>query len=201
LMRLLCGARKSTGGRVRLDGKPMRLGSPRAAIRQRVAMCPEDRKSEGIFPIASVGDNINVSVRRRIALGNLFVNRAREDETTKTYIERLGIRTPSGRTAIRNLSGGNQQKVILGRWLAETIDLLVLDEPTRGIDVGARSQIYDILYTLAEEGRGIIVVSSDLPEVMSIADRIVVMREGRIVGEVLRDDATPEMLLAMALPQ
>ncbi|WP_284946180.1 L-arabinose ABC transporter ATP-binding protein AraG [Acidisoma cladoniae] len=201
LMRLLCGARKPTGGRVQLDGKPMRLGSPRSAIRQRVAMCPEDRKSEGIFPIASVGDNINVSVRRRIALGSVFVNRAREDETTKTYIERLGIRTPSGRTAIRNLSGGNQQKVILGRWLAETIDLLVLDEPTRGIDVGARSQIYDILYTLAEEGRGIIVVSSDLPEVMSISDRIVVMREGRIVGEVLRDDATPEMLLAMALPQ
>jgi L-arabinose transport system ATP-binding protein len=163
-------------------------------------MCPEDRKREGIFPIASVDDNINISVRRHYARGGL-VNFAREKLNAAKAIRDLDIRTASGATAIRTLSGGNQQKAILGRWLSEDIDLFVLDEPTRGIDVGARAQIYKILYALAEKGVGVIVVSSDLSEVSSICDRVIVMADGRLTANFTRAEITPERLLSQALPQ
>ncbi|WP_428374496.1 L-arabinose ABC transporter ATP-binding protein AraG [Lichenicoccus sp.] len=201
LMRLVCGSVMPTAGEVMLEGKRLRPGSTREAIRQGVALCPEDRKAEGIFPIAGVGENINVSLRRRIARGGVFVNRAIEASNTADIIKRLRVRTRDGNTPIATLSGGNQQKVILGRWLSENIELLVLDEPTRGIDVGARAQIYGILYDLADAGKGVIVVSSDLAEVMSVCDRVIVMREGRMVGSVARRDITAELLLQMALPQ
>ena len=201
LMRLLCGSVTPSAGTVTLDGKILPGGSTRRAIRAGVALCPEDRKAEGIFPIAGVGENLNVSLRRRIAHGGIFVNRRDEARNTRDTIARLNVRTRDGNTPIATLSGGNQQKVILGRWLSEDVELLVLDEPTRGIDVGARAQIYGILYDLADAGKGIIVVSSDLPEVMSICDRVIVMREGRAVGALDRADASAERLLQMALPQ
>ena len=201
LMRLLCGSVMPSAGVVTLLGKTLPPGSTRGAIRAGIALCPEDRKAEGIFPIAGVGDNLNVSLRRRIAHGGIFVNRKREADNTREAIRKLNIRTRDGNTPIATLSGGNQQKVILGRWLAEDVDLLVLDEPTRGIDVGARAQIYGILYDLADAGKGVIVVSSDLPEVMSVCDRVIVMREGRMVGSVARADLSAERLLQMALPQ
>jgi L-arabinose transport system ATP-binding protein len=176
------------------------MGSPRRAIRAGIAMCPEDRKREGIFPIASVDDNINISVRRRYAKMGL-VDFAREKINAAKAIRDLSIRTRNGATPIRNLSGGNQQKAILGRWLSEEIELFVLDEPTRGIDVGARAQIYEILYGLAEKGVGVIVVSSDMSEVSSICDRVIVMAEGRVTADFARADITPERLLSQALPQ
>ena len=166
-----------------------------------MALCPEDRKAKGIFPIAGVGENLNVSLRRRIAHGGIFVNRKHEAANTRDTIKKLNVRTRDGNTPIATLSGGNQQKVILGRWLSEDVELLVLDEPTRGIDVGARAQIYSILYDLADAGKGVIVVSSDLPEVMSIADRVIVMREGRVAGSLARAEIGAERLLQMALPQ
>jgi L-arabinose transport system ATP-binding protein len=200
LMRLLCGTAHPRGGAVTIDGAPLRPGSPRRAIRAGIAMCPEDRKQEGIFPIASVADNINVSVRRGYARFGL-VDFARERTNADAAIRDLRIRTRNAATPIRNLSGGNQQKAILARWLAEDIDLLVLDEPTRGIDVGARHGIYEILYALAERGAGVIVVSSDLAEINGICDRVIVMSEGRATADFARGEATPERMLAHALPQ
>ncbi len=200
LMRLLCGVAAPSGGSVHLGGALMPPGSPKDAIRLGVALCPEDRKTEGIFPIASVADNLNVSYRRHVAWGGIVLHRGAESANAKRYIKELSIRTPNERAKIRNLSGGNQQKVIISRWLSEKIELLVMDEPTRGIDVGARSQIYAILYDLAASGKSVIVVSSDLPEVMSVCDRIAVMREGEITGTMARADATPEQLLRLALP-
>ena len=201
LMRLLCGAEPGTEGKVELRGHSVRYAHPRAAIADGVALCPEDRKREGIFPLASVSDNLNISVRRRGAYAGMFLNRDEERRVAVEYIQRLGVKTPSPATPIAHLSGGNQQKVILARWLAEDVDLLIMDEPTRGIDVGARAEIYRILFDLGARGKAIILVSSDLAEVASVADRVIVMRGGKIVGELDRANAQAETILAMALPQ
>ncbi|MEO1853321.1 MULTISPECIES: L-arabinose ABC transporter ATP-binding protein AraG [Chromohalobacter] len=200
LMRLVCGVEKASRGQVALRGETRVFASPHQAIRAGIAMCPEDRKSQGIFPVASVSDNLNISCRRFFRRWGMFRHAARETDNAKTYIQRLSIKTPSHRTPINTLSGGNQQKVILGRWLAEEIDLFVMDEPTRGIDVGARRDIYALLYDLAEQGKGVIVISSDLAEVSSICDRIGVMRDGVLVDIVPREQATQARLLGLALP-
>ncbi|WP_110667456.1 L-arabinose ABC transporter ATP-binding protein AraG [Salinicola halophilus] len=200
LMRLVCGAERASGGRVIFDGQPRRFSTAGEAIRAGIAMCPEDRKSQGIFPVASVSDNLNVSCRRFFRRWGIFRNAKRETENTRDYIRRLSIKTPGPKTPIANLSGGNQQKVILSRWLAERIELFVMDEPTRGIDVGARRDIYSLLYDLAEQGKSVLVISSDLAEVSSICDRIGVMRDGELIDVVPRDEATPERLLGLALP-
>lgn len=200
LMRLVCGVEKASQGQVTFRDKTGVFTSPQQAIRAGIAMCPEDRKSQGIFPVASVSDNLNISCRRFFKRWGVFRHTARESENAKTYIQRLSIKTPNHRTPINTLSGGNQQKVIVGRWLAEEIDLFVMDEPTRGIDVGARRDIYTLLYDLAEQGKGVIVISSDLAEVSSICDRIGVMRDGVLVDIVPREQATQERLLGLALP-
>ncbi|WP_439892155.1 L-arabinose ABC transporter ATP-binding protein AraG [Ralstonia sp. 25C] len=200
LMKLLYGAVKPTAGEVHLKGKRVQFNTPREAVRAGVALCPEDRKQEGIVAIASVSDNLNISCRRHFSRFNVLNNR-QESQTTKTFIDKLAIKTRNGETPIGKLSGGNQQKVILSRWLAEDIDVFLMDEPTRGIDVGARSEIYSLLYSLAEAGRTVIVVSSDLAEVIGVADRIVVMKEGRIVGDLPREQASPDTLIKLALPR
>lgn len=200
LMRLVCGVEKASQGQVTFRGKTGVFTSPQQAIRAGIAMCPEDRKSQGIFPVASVADNLNISCRRFFKRWGVFRHAGREADNAKTYIQRLSIKTPNHRTPINTLSGGNQQKVIVGRWLAEEIDLFVMDEPTRGIDVGARRDIYTLLYDLAEQGKGVIVISSDLAEVISICDRIGVMRDGALVDIVPREQATQERLLGLALP-
>ncbi|GGY00760.1 L-arabinose ABC transporter ATP-binding protein AraG [Litchfieldella qijiaojingensis] len=200
LMRLVCGVETPRAGEVRFGGEPRRFKSPSEAIRAGIAMCPEDRKSQGIFPVASVTDNLNVSCRRFFKRWGMFRNPRRELANTEDYIRRLSIKTPGPKTRINTLSGGNQQKVILARWLSEEIELFVMDEPTRGIDVGARRDIYTLLYDLAEQGKSVVVISSDLAEVSSICDRIGVMRDGALVDIVPRDEATPERLLGLALP-
>ncbi|MAM58055.1 MAG: L-arabinose ABC transporter ATP-binding protein AraG [Salinicola sp.] len=200
LMRLVCGVERASAGQVSFAGTSRRFGSAQQAIRAGIAMCPEDRKSQGIFPVASVSDNLNISCRRFFKRWGGFRDPARETRNTQDYIRQLRIKTPGPKTPIANLSGGNQQKVILARWLAEEIDLFVMDEPTRGIDVGARRDIYSLLYDLAERGKGVLVISSDLAEVSSICDRIGVMRDGELIDIVPREDATPERLLGLALP-
>ncbi len=200
LMRLIFGADTPVTGLVRLDTESYRRSDPRRSIRRGVAYCSEDRKHDGILNGRPVEENINVSARRLWSKGG-FLRPAREAETAEAQIKRLRIRTPSRHQDIVNLSGGNQQKVILGRWLAEQgIRLLIMDEPTRGIDVGAKSEIYDLLYGLAEQGMTILVVSSELPEVMGICDRALVMCQGRIAGEFARDRFSEHSLLAAALP-
>jgi L-arabinose transport system ATP-binding protein len=200
LARLLYGADRRAAGEVRIDGVPVRIHTPRQAVRAGLVLCPEDRKADGILQGQSVEANIAISSRRHFSpLG--ILNTRREGELADRFIQRLGVRTPSREQAIENLSGGNQQKVILSRWLSEQgIKVFIVDEPTRGIDVGAKSEIYEVLYGLAEQGIALIVISSELPEVMGISDRIAVMCGGRIAAEFQRPGFSEEKILAAALP-
>ena len=200
LMKLLFGAERLTSGEIRVQGKLAKIANPIMAIRQRICLCPEDRKYEGIIPIRSVNENLNISCRRHFLRAGLFLDKQKERENTDNFIRKLQIKTPSREQLIGNLSGGNQQKVILARWLSEEVDVFLLDEPTRGIDVGAKYEIYQLMYQLAEEGKAVIFVSSDLPEVMGVADRVIVMRNGGITGEVPRAEVNQERILSMALP-
>lgn len=199
LLKALYGATRASSGTVSVDGSPGRPGI-RRSIGKGVMLCPEDRKKEGIIPVLSVQENINLSVRRRFNLAGLFLNKRKERDNAERFVNQLRIKTPNLEREIRYLSGGNQQKVILSRWLAEDTKVLLLDEPTRGIDVGAKSEIYNLIFKLAEDGVGLIVVSSELPEVMGLSDRIIVMRGGEVVASVPREEATQERLLSLALP-
>jgi L-arabinose transport system ATP-binding protein len=185
---------------MRVDGQPVTIESPGDAIRAGILLCPEDRKKDGIVPIRSVMENINISARRNTAWMRFLIDERWERANAEEKVRQLGVKTPSLHQLLRNLSGGNQQKVILARWLSEQIKVILLDEPTRGIDVGAKSEIYSIIYKLAEQGIGVIVVSSDLPEVLGVSDRVLVMQEGRINAILSRNEATPERTLALALP-
>jgi L-arabinose transport system ATP-binding protein len=200
LMRLVYGADPRHTGSISVDGEVVRAHDPHGTIRAGIVLCSEDRKHDGIIQGRSIEENINISSRRHHAkLG--ILNRAREVETAETFIKKLRVRTPSRRQDVINLSGGNQQKVILGRWLSEQgVKVLIVDEPTRGIDVGAKSEIYELLYQLADDGMAIVVVSSELPEVMGICDRILVMCGGRISAELARGQFAEKTILAAALP-
>jgi L-arabinose transport system ATP-binding protein len=199
LFKLLYGATAKTAGAVRIHGAARALPTPRQAIAAGMALLPEDRKDEAIVPLMSVRENI-VLAWRNLAGGGGLLKKGAEAGMAKSHIETLRVRTASAETPIASLSGGNQQKAILARWLAADADILLMDEPTRGIDIGARSEIYALMHRLAGEGKTLLVISSDLPEVMGVADRIVVMREGAISAVVARDEATPERLLRHALP-
>ncbi|WP_417259941.1 L-arabinose ABC transporter ATP-binding protein AraG [Celeribacter sp.] len=201
LMRLVFGADPQTGGTVRIGDRALGARNPKSSIHAGMVLVPEDRKAEGIIQGRSLEENILISSRRHLTRAGVL-NRRREAEIADHELKRLKVRTPSRLQDIVNLSGGNQQKVILCRWLSEEgVEVLLIDEPTRGIDVGAKSEIYDILYQLAEEGMAIVVVSSELPEIMGICDRIHVMRNGQISAEVDRADFTEETLLAAAMPE
>lgn len=188
-------------GVVRLDGRPMRARSPLKSISAGLVLCPEDRKKQGIFPIAGVQDNINASVRRRFSPAGMLISNRAEKDHAQAQVDRLRVKTPHLNQPIKNLSGGNQQKTILGRWLSGQVRAVLLDEPTRGIDVGAKSEIYQIIYELAEQGVAVLVASSELPEVLGISDRVGVMCEGRLTGILPRQQATQEAVMRLALPQ
>jgi L-arabinose transport system ATP-binding protein len=200
LLRLIFGAAKKTGGRVTVSGKAVEFASPREAIEAGIVLCPEDRKKEGIVAVRSVLENVNLSARRRQSRVGVLIDERWEQSNAQQRIEQLRVRTPSARQLIRNLSGGNQQKVILGRWLSEKVKVILFDEPTRGIDVGAKSEIYAIMQQLARDGVCVVVVSSELPEVLGVSDRIAVMRQGKIAAILDRAEATEEKLLKLALP-
>ncbi|MCF7944312.1 MAG: L-arabinose ABC transporter ATP-binding protein AraG [Spirochaetia bacterium] len=200
LMRLIYGAEKIDSGKIHVENASVSCKSPQDAINHGLCYCPEDRKDEGIIPIRSVSENINISCRRNMLRRIFFLDKEKERANAEHFIEKLTIKTPSINQLIANLSGGNQQKTILARWLSEDIKVFLMDEPTRGIDVGSKYEIYQIMYNLAESGKAVVFVSSDLPEVMGVADRIIVMREGEIVGSINRDEATEEKLLSLALP-
>jgi len=205
LLRLLAGAERKTGGTVRVEGREVSPRHPCEAISAGVVMCPEDRKKDGIVPMRSVMENTNLSARRRkaprCAWGLISDSWERANATEK--VKQLRVKTPSLRQAIRNLSGGNQQKVILGRWLseAENLKVVLFDEPTRGIDVGAKSEIYAIMQRLAQSGVAVVVVSSELPEVIGVSDRVMVMRQGQVAAILPRSELTEEVLLKLALPE
>lgn len=176
-------------------------GNPIKSIKNGMVLCPEDRKREGIIPMGSVSENINLSVRRTYStFCGSWINTKKERVNAEKQVAAMQVKTPNLDQQIKNLSGGNQQKVILGRWLSENIKVLLLDEPTRGIDVGAKREIYDILYGLAESGIGILMVSSELPEILGVCDRVYVMRQNSIAAEFPRTHASPTQCLKAALP-
>lgn len=199
LLKVIFGADPITQGTIELDGKTIKVNKPKDAIEQGIVLCPEDRKKEGIIPTATVGENINISARRSHNFFKFVINEGWEKQNAELQREQMNVKTPSIDQLIVNLSGGNQQKAILGRWLSEDIKVLLLDEPTRGIDIGAKSEIYDLIFKLADEKLAIIVVSSDLPEVIGLSDRIMVMRAQQIMGVVEREDATEENILKLAM--
>ncbi|WP_058911125.1 L-arabinose ABC transporter ATP-binding protein AraG [Entomohabitans teleogrylli] len=201
LMKGLFGATTATEGRMLVDGQTVNIGQPADAIRAGIMLCPEDRKADGIIPVHSVQENINISARRKYIKAGCLINQPWENENARKHIRSLNIKTPGAGQLIMNLSGGNQQKAILGRWLSEEMKVILLDEPTRGIDVGAKHEIYNVIYALASQGVAVLFASSDLPEVLGVADRIVVMREGEIAGELLHDQATEQQALSLAMPK
>jgi len=202
VMRVIYGADRRTAGTVRVDGEPIKATHIRDSIQHGLVFCPEDRKEDGIIGVRSVSENINISARRNHLVAGLFVNDRNEAKVADAYIDRLRIRTPNRRQEIRLLSGGNQQKAVLSRWLAEKdLRVLIVDEPTRGIDVGAKNEIYNVLYELADRGVAVVVISSELPEVLGVSDRVVTMCRGRITAQFHRTEANEADVLAAALPE
>jgi ABC-type sugar transport system ATPase subunit len=194
LLRGVFGLAPLAGGSVLIDGQPVALGSPQRAIRAGVAWVCRDRKERGILPNMSVTENMTLAALNSVSRYSLVRNR-KEDSVVQHYVQRLGIRMPGADRPITALSGGNQQKVLLARWLMCKPRLLVLDEPTVGIDVGAKSEIYTLIDELAATGTGILLVSSELPEILTLSDRICVMQEGAIVGSLGRAEATEVRVL------
>ncbi len=199
IMRALFGLDKIKGGEILLDGKPVSIHSPKDAIANGLALVPEDRKDQGILPNLSVKRNISIVVLKQYVNRFFAIDESKEEEIALKAIDDLNIRTPDTEKLISQLSGGNQQKTILGRWLETDPKVLILDEPTKGIDVGAKSEFYKIICECAKLGMLVIVVSSELPELLGISDRIVVIREGRVSGFVDREEATEELVLKYAM--
>ena len=190
LARAIFGADPSSG-EMRIDGKPYKPHSPAAAIRKGVALVTEDRKAQGLFLQLSVRINTTISGLKQLTrLG--VINFRKELTLVKRMIQELRIKTPAPSFLVVNMSGGNQQKVVLARWLSVGTRIFIMDEPTRGIDVGSKSEIYQIMDELTRQGVGIIMISSELPEVLGMSDRIMVMRQGRIVKELSRAEASEE---------
>ncbi len=190
---------RRTTGRIFVNGKQERIRSPEDAIAAGIALAPEDRKNEGLVLGMSVSENISLTCFDRVSVAG-FVQPARERQLCQGYVDRMAIKTPGLRQAVVNLSGGNQQKVVLAKWLATNPKVLLLDEPTRGIDIGAKQEIYALIRKLARQGLAVVLVSSELPEVLALSNRIIVLSEGRITGEFARDMATEDVLLTAALP-
>ncbi|NGQ96710.1 sugar ABC transporter ATP-binding protein [Brevibacillus sp. SYP-B805] len=197
MAKALFGAERISGGQIFVDGKPVRISQPIDAIRAGIALVTENRKEEGLVLPLSVRENISLPNLTKVsALG--VMKPQTERELSDDAIKRLLIKTAGGEQAAVSLSGGNQQKVVIGKWLATRPKILILDEPTRGVDIGAKKEIYDIMNRLAQEGVAILMISSELPEVLGMSDRVLVMHEGRITGEFMREEATQELIMHAA---
>jgi ABC-type sugar transport system ATPase subunit len=188
---------RGTSGTIALEGRPVRFTHPDQAINEGIAMVPEDRKTLGLFDRMTVAENITLRRLADLTIGPLIDQRA-ENRAVAWSIRELSIKTAGGSLPVTSLSGGNQQKCILARWLLIQPKVLLLDEPTRGIDVGAKAEIYGLIRKLASQGRAIIMTSSELPELLAVCDRIIVLCEGRITAEISRSQATEEAIMHAA---
>jgi inositol transport system ATP-binding protein len=197
IVRAIAGADQRSGGEVRIDGHPM-PGGIGTAIAAGIAFITEDRKVQGLVLGMTVRENVTLAHLADFVDRDLLVDIARERSATRRMIDELHIRTPSTEQLVRNLSGGTQQKVVLAKWLLGDARVFLFDEPTRGIDVGAKSEIYRLMLELAARGAAIVMVSSDLPEVLGMSHRILVVRGGRITAEFTRAQASPELVIAAA---
>jgi len=197
LARAIFGADRRDAGQIFVHGRPVQIRHPADAIRHGIGLMTEDRKLQGLI--------LGMVVRENTTLANLpavsrlgFINRRQEAVATRRFVDSLSIRTPSIEQTVRNLSGGTQQKVVLAKWLFTHSDILIFDEPTRGIDVGSKVEIYELMNELVERGSAVIMISSELPEILGMSDRILVMHEGRIAGILSREEATPEQIMHLA---
>jgi ribose transport system ATP-binding protein len=197
LAEVIFGAKPIVKGTMKLNGKVIVPKTPRDAIDAGVALVPEDRKKQGLLLEVDIKGNISISILNRISKW-FTVNKSKEKEIANHYKEAIRIKTPNLEQKIKNLSGGNQQKAIIAKWLASEPDLIILDEPTRGIDVGAKYEIYKLINTLVEEGKAILMISSEMEEVMGMSDRIIVLSEGKIRGELPREQFDQEAIMSYA---
>ncbi len=199
IMNAIFGIDTIKKGQIILNNKPITVKSPEDAIKYGIALVPEDRKDQGILPNISVQGNISISVLKSLLNKIGTINEKKELEMANEKIKKLNIKTPDASKIISQLSGGNQQKVILARWLETNPQILILDEPTKGIDVGAKSEFYNIIQDCAKLGMAVIVISSELQEVIGLSHRIIVIKEGQVSGELMRENATEESVLKLAM--
>ena len=198
LMEGIFGIRSAAQGTITYKGKDLKISRPRDAIQRSIALLTEDRRATGIFSVLPVEDNVSIASLDRYLEMGLFLNEGKIEQLVRDNVAKLSIKTPSTKTLIKSLSGGNQQKVLISRWLANDPDILILDEPTRGIDVGAKYEIYTIIANLAAQGKSIIMISSEMSELIGMSDRIMVMCDGRLTGEINGQDATQENIMTLA---
>lgn len=194
LIKILFGADIDYKGSIKVDDKVVRFKIPADAIQKGLALCPEDRRTEGIIPNLSVRENISIVLLPRLSKMGI-VSRKEQERITAEFIEKLGIKTPDMEQAVKNLSGGNQQKVLLARWLCTTPRLIIMDEPTRGIDVGAKAEIEKIIRDLARQGMSVVMISSEISEVVRNSNRVMVMRDGRKLGELSGEEIGQEKIM------
>jgi inositol transport system ATP-binding protein len=197
MARAVFGADPFDSGRVIIDGREVHIRSPQDAIRHGIGLVPEDRKQQALFLALTVRTNLSMASHQQITRWGVFIDEAAEHAMVEEYRKALNIRMASPEQLIASLSGGNQQKVALARWLALRPKVLIVDEPTRGIDVGAKVEVHNLLFDMARAGIAVIAISSELPEVLAISDRIVTMREGRVTGDIKSEDANEEILMSM----
>ena len=198
LMEGLFGTRSHSKGKIYYHGREMKITRPKDAIDQGIAMLTEDRRASGIMGVLSVADNISIASLSHYLSSGFVLNSHKIEQLVQDNVAKMNIKTPSSKTLIQSLSGGNQQKVLIGRWLANDPDVLILDEPTRGIDVGAKYEIYCIIEELARQGKSIIMISSEMGELIGMSDRIMVMCDGRVTGFVDGKNATQENIMELA---
>ena len=198
IARAVFGADKRLTGEIRILGKKIEIRNVNDAIRHKIALIPEERKSQGLVLEMTVRENITM-VNLSSYIKRLLVNKPLERKTTRKYIDSLRIKTPGTEVQITSLSGGNQQKVVLAKWLDANCDIIFFDEPTRGIDVGAKIEIYQIINNLARQGKAVIMISSELPEIVGMCDRVLVMHDGRIKGELMRNEMSQEKIMSFAV--
>lgn len=198
LMEGLFGLRAHTSGTITYEGKEIKIDQPRDAINHGIAMLTEDRRATGILGVLSIADNVSIASLNQYLIGGIMLNDSKIEKLVQDNVAKLSIKTPSSKTLIQSLSGGNQQKVLISRWLANDPDVFILDEPTRGIDVGAKYEIYCIIADLAKQGKSIIMISSEMSELIGMSDRIMVMCDGRVTGFIDGDEANQENIMALA---
>ncbi len=190
---------KNARGEIVVENKVCKIKSPVDAIKAGIALVPEDRKLQGLILNQSVNKNISLTILQQLQHWGIMLNHVKEKALSAKYIQRLGIKTSSGNNAAQNLSGGNQQKIVIAKWLATNPKILLLDEPTRGIDINAKSEIYKLMKSLADEGMGIIMVSSELPEILAVSDRVLVICEGTLTAKLLIDNTSEQEILKYAI--
>jgi ribose transport system ATP-binding protein len=196
-VRAIFGADLKAAGEIRIDGKSVEIKSPKDAVSAGICLATEDRKLQGLMLDMTCAQNSTITDLRKISRNGLILKKV-EDSNSRRLVQELRIKTPSIHQAVRTFSGGNQQKVVIAKWLFRGPKVLIFDEPTRGIDVGAKAEIYELVWKLAAAGKGILVVSSDLPELMGICHRIIVLSAGKIAGEVAREEFDESRILSLA---